>query len=144
MVLVFGGVTRSCSFAPGGPTTDPAGLPVVDAPAALRELRVPFPLRIPAVPAGWRSNSVGAGPGARAGRVVRVGYLTPDGRYLRLLQSDATEPVVLAIETGANPVAGPRAGRGGRAAVDGVRPRGATSRSGPPTCRRRAPARCGC
>ena len=52
-------VTRSCSFAPGGPTIDPAGAPVVDAPAALRELRVPLPLRIPAVPAGWRSNSVG-------------------------------------------------------------------------------------
>jgi hypothetical protein len=102
VVLVLGGVTRSCSFAPGGPTIDPAGAPVVDAPAALRELRVPLPLRIPAVPAGWRSNSVGQDR-VEGGRVVRVGYLTPEGRYLRLLQSDATEPVVLAVETGANP-----------------------------------------
>ena len=104
LVRVVAGVTRSCSFAPGGPTTDPAGLPVVDAPAALRELRVPFPLRIAAVPAGWRSNSVGQDR-VEGGRVVRVGYLTSDGRYLRLLQSDATEPVVLAVETGANPAA---------------------------------------
>jgi Protein of unknown function (DUF4245) len=102
VVLVLAGVTRSCSFAPGGPTIDPTGVPVVDAPAALRELRVPFPLRIPAVPAGWRSNSVGQDR-VEGGRVVRVGYLTPDGQYLRLLQSDATEPVVLAVETGANP-----------------------------------------
>ena len=103
VILVFGGVTRSCSFAPGGPTTNPAGLPVVDAAAALRELRVPFPVRIPAVPVGWRSNSV-AQDRVQGGRVVRVGYLTPDGRYLRLLQSDAAEPVVLATETGTNPV----------------------------------------
>jgi hypothetical protein len=102
VVLVLAGVTRSCSFAPGGPTIDPAGVPVVDAPAALRELRVPFPLRIPAVPAGWRSNSVSQ-ERVEGGRVVRVGYLTPDGQYLRLLQSDASEPVVLAVETGANP-----------------------------------------
>lgn len=104
VILVFGGVTRSCSFAPGGPTTDPVGLPTVDAPAALRELRVPFPLRIPAAPARWRSNSVDVDR-VEGGRVVRVGYLTADGRYLRLLQSDAAEPVVLAVETGANPVA---------------------------------------
>lgn len=104
MVLLLGGVTRSCSFAPGGPITDPAGAPVVDAPAALRELRVPLPLRIPAVPAGWRSNSVGQDR-VEGGRVVRVGYLTSEGRYLRLLQSDAAEPAVLAREVGTNPVA---------------------------------------
>ncbi len=104
VVLLFGGVTRSCSFAPAGPTSDPAGLPVVDAPAALRELRTPFPLRIPAVPPDWRSNSV-AQDRVEGGRVVRVGYLTPAGRYLRLLQSDAVEPVLLAVETGRIPVA---------------------------------------
>ena len=106
IVLLFAGITRSCSFAPTGPTADPAGIPVVDAPAALRELRVPFPVRIPAVPAGWRSNSVAQDrvPQDRAGaRVVRIGYLTPGGRYLRLLQSDAGEPALLAVETGTTP-----------------------------------------
>ena len=104
VLLVFGGLTRSFSFAPGGPTTDPVGLPTVDAPAALRELRAGFPLRIPAVPAGWRSNSVDVDR-IEGGRVIRVGYLTPDGRYLRLLQSDGAPPAVLAVETGTNPVA---------------------------------------
>jgi hypothetical protein len=104
VVLVFGGLTSSFSFAPGGPTTDPVGLPTVDAPAALRELRTGFPLRVPAVPAGWRSNSVNVDR-VEGGRVIRVGYLTPDGRYLRLLQSDGAPPAVLAVETGANPVA---------------------------------------
>jgi hypothetical protein len=105
VVLLFAGVTRSCSFAPGGPTTDPARLPVVDAPAALRELRVPFGLRIPAVPAGWRSNAVAQDRVPEGGRVVRTGYLTADGRYLRLLQSDADPQALLRVEIGGTPVA---------------------------------------
>ena len=47
VILLLGGVTRSCSFAPGGPTTDPVGLPTVDAPAALRELRARVPAADP-------------------------------------------------------------------------------------------------
>lgn len=110
LVLMVGGITRSCSFAPGGPTVDPAGIPVVDAPAELRDLArgVPFALRIPAVPPGWRSNSVGQdrvrSNGVDAGRAVRTGYLTPGGRYLRLLQSDATEAALVVVETGSTPV----------------------------------------
>ena len=104
VILLAGGVTRSCSFAPTGPTIDPSGLPVVDAPAELRALRVPFPVRIPAVPVGWRSNSVGQDR-VEGGRAVRVGYITPAGRYLRLLQSDAPDAALLAVETGASPVA---------------------------------------
>lgn len=109
-VAVIGGVTRGCSFSPGGPSVDPTGLPVVDAPAELRALApaVPFPLRVPAVPPGWRSNSVAqdrldpADPAA--GRAVRAGYLTPEGRYLRLVQSDGTEEALLTSEVGATVV----------------------------------------
>ncbi len=111
LVGLVGGVSRGCSFSPAGPTVDSAALPVVDAPAELRRLAtfVPFPLRIPAVPAGWRSNSaeqdlVDPTDPAR-GRAVRVGYLTPEGRYLRLLQSDGTEEALLAAEVGAAAVA---------------------------------------
>lgn len=104
LVLMVGGLTRSCAFAPAGPTIDPTGLPVVDAPAGLRELRVPFPVRIPAVPPGWRANSVGQDLVA-GNRVVRTGFVTPDGRYLRLLQSDAAEPALLTVEAGPVPVA---------------------------------------
>jgi len=94
-VLLFGGLSR-CSFSPGGPSFDPSVGPSVDAPALLRDAapQVPFGLRIPAVPPGWRSNAVDQAvvPG---GRVVRIGYVTGAGRYLRLTQSDATEETVL-------------------------------------------------
>jgi hypothetical protein len=105
VVLLVAGVSRACTFSPGGPTVDQAGLPVVDAPAELRALapRVPLPVRVPAVPPGWRSNSVEQDLVRGGGRAVRTGYLTPEGRYLRLLQSDAPEPALLAVETGAEP-----------------------------------------
>lgn len=110
VVVVVGGATRGCSFSPGGPSVDPTGLPVVDAPAELRALApsVPFVVRVPAVPPGWRSNSVEQDrvdpADAGSGRAVRVGYLTPEGRYLRLVQSDGTEEALLAAETGSTPV----------------------------------------
>jgi hypothetical protein len=100
VVLAAGGLTRSCTFAPGGPTVDSSRLPVVDAPAELARLvsGSQFPLRVPAVPPGWRANSVDAVHGPDGGRVVRTGYLTPDGRFLRLVQSDATEEALLQTE----------------------------------------------
>jgi hypothetical protein len=105
VVLVAGGVSRSCSFAPTGPTVDSSRLPVVDAPAELARLApgVPFPVRVPAVPAGWRANAVDGAPVPDAGQAVRAGYLTADGRYLRLVQSDAPEEALLAAEAGAGP-----------------------------------------
>jgi hypothetical protein len=110
IVGVLGAITGSCSFAPGGPRVDSSAGPVVDAPAEITRLAgtVPYPVRVPAVPAGWRSNSVDQDlldPAAPdAGRALRVGYLTPEGRYLRLLQSDGTEEALLASETGGAPV----------------------------------------
>ena len=102
LVLAAGGLTRSCTFAPGGPTVDSSRLPVVDAPAELARLapEVPFPVRVPAVPPDWRANAVDRAPVGEAGRSVRVGYLTPDGRYLRLQQSDAAEEALLLAEAG--------------------------------------------
>jgi hypothetical protein len=103
VVLVMGGLTRACTFSPGGPTVDASRLPVVDAPAELRRLApgVPFPVRIPAVPADWRSNSVDVDALDGGARAIRTGYLTGEGRYLRLLQTDATEEALLATEAGA-------------------------------------------
>jgi len=106
LVLAAGGLTRSCTFAPGGPTVDSSRLPVVDAPAELARLapEVPFPVRVPAVPPDWRANAVDRAPVGEAGRSVRVGYLTPDGRYLRLVQSDATEEALLRAAVGSGAV----------------------------------------
>ena len=74
---------------------DPSAARVVDAPAQLRALTAPFPLRVPATPAGWRSNSVGTDDVAGR-KAVRAGYLTPSAGYLQLQQSDATEEALLA------------------------------------------------
>ncbi len=116
VVLTFAGLTGSCSFSPGGPTVDASRLPVVDAPAELRRIAptVPFPVRVPAVPADWRANSVdqdripapGEPADASSNRAVRTGYITAEGRYLRLLQSDAPEPALLAVESGGEPLPG--------------------------------------
>ncbi|MFR9801701.1 DUF4245 domain-containing protein [Pseudonocardia sp. RS010] len=109
VVVAVGGGVRSCSFAPAGPTVDPDAAPTVDAPARLAEFaRVSeFPLRVPAVPPGWRSNSTDRSPVDGGGTAVRVGYLTPEGKYLRLVQSDGTEEALVATEAG-----GPLAGTG--------------------------------
>jgi hypothetical protein len=117
-VLVIGGLTRGCSFAPGGPTSDPSAGPTVDAPTALRTLagKTPFALRVPAVPADWRANAVGTSRIGVASRLaVSTGYVTPAGRYLRVVQSDAAEPDLLAGEARGTPVGS------GAVDVDGTR-----------------------
>jgi hypothetical protein len=108
IVFVVGGLTRGCSFAPTGPTVDSDAAPQVDAPVQLRALAgsTPFPVRVPAVPADWRANSVDAvRVGSTGDRAVRTGYLTPDGRYVRVVQSDTDEASLLAVEAEGRPVA---------------------------------------
>jgi hypothetical protein len=108
IVAVAGGM-KSCSFSPGGPSVDVSSAPTVDAPARLAEFAraSTFPLRVPAVPESWKSNSTDRGPVVGGGTAVRVGYLTPQGRYLRLVQSDGTEENLVATENG-----GPLGGTG--------------------------------
>lgn len=100
IALLVVGVGQSCSFAPTGPEFDPGAGPTVDAPARLGEFaRVStFGLRVPDVP--WRANSTDRGPVEGGGTAVRVGYLTEQGRYLRLVQSDASEEALLSTEGG--------------------------------------------
>ncbi|MCW0213438.1 MAG: DUF4245 domain-containing protein [Pseudonocardia sp.] len=109
IALVGVGGLRSCTFAPGGPQVDPDAVPVTDVGAAFAEFAKSsaFPLRVPAVPEGWRANSTDRGAVPGGGSAVRAGYVTPDGRYLRLVQSDAAEADLLAAEAG-----GPQQGRG--------------------------------
>jgi hypothetical protein len=102
VVLAAGGVSRSCTFAPTGPTVDGSRLPTVDVAAELTRLAPgsTIPLRVPAVPEGWRANAVNRTSLPEGGRVVSTGFLTPDGRYLRLQQGDATEEAMLRAEAG--------------------------------------------
>jgi len=102
-VLVF--ATRSCSFSPSGPEVDPSAAPTADVGEKLRGAAASagFPIRQPAVPGDWHPNSSGSGPvgsGAAASIVVRVGWITKDGRYVQLSQSGGTEREVVTAETG--------------------------------------------
>ena len=105
VVLVLGFLSRGAGFTPAGPATDPSAVRVVDAPVQLRGLAgsVPFAVRVPATPAGWRSNSVGTDTVADR-KAVRVGYLTPSAGYLQLQQSDATEEALLVAIAGNRPM----------------------------------------
>jgi hypothetical protein len=114
-VILLAGALSRCSFAPGGPEIDPAAGPAVDAAALLRAAapQVPFALRVAAVPPGWRSNAVDQSA-VDGGRVVRVGYVTGAGRYLRLVQSNAPEEVVVRDAVGTVPAARGTVEAGGR------------------------------
>jgi hypothetical protein len=122
--IILAGILGMCSFSPGGPS--PGATPDYDAPAALQAdadaLRIP--IRLPALPAGWHSNS-GSRAGIDGGRTdpsgqparavsSTVGYLTPTGMYLALTQSNADEDKLIAsigrdmVPTGTQDVDGVR------------------------------------
>lgn len=96
----------TCSFQPKGPAE--GAVPTYDAPAALRSdaAAMNFPIRLPAVPAGWHANSGGHGtigegrtdPKTRdrqSALFTRVGYLAPSKMYVSLTQSDADETALV-------------------------------------------------
>lgn len=126
IVLVLSLFSGGVGFAPTGPTVDPASVPVVDAAAALSSeaAETTFPLRSPAVPAGWRSNSVAVDPVDAGTRAVRVGYVTPGGNYVQLQQSNATEEALLLAAAGTRVLAaqGPQTVAGQKWVVYGDRP----------------------
>ncbi len=100
---------RGCSFAPAGPTVDESSMPKVDARAALitAARRMRFEIRSPVVPPGWRANSTDQRPAPGAASAVRVGWVTADGHYLRLVQTAAAgdEGPLVAAETSGAPSA---------------------------------------
>lgn len=104
LALLVAGVSRGCAFAPGGPQVDQDAVRTIDAPADLARYagEVPFPVRVPAVPPDWRAQSSGVDPvgGGSPERVVRVGYLTSNHRFVRLLQGAVAEEQMLRVVTG--------------------------------------------
>jgi hypothetical protein len=119
VVAAVAGFGRGCSFSPGGPTVDPTSAPSVDAAHDLSVAAgvVDFPVRHPAVPPDWRANSSStAAVGSGDGVVVRVGWLTPNGRFLQLSQSNGDPEDVVVAETDVE-----RAQRTGDVEVNGSR-----------------------
>ena len=90
-------ITNTISFNPGGPSTDaPIGRPVIDENQQfqLGASQLHFPLREPMLPAGWHPNSADldpVGPTAVNGQPnsLRIGFITPAGRYVSLAESSA-------------------------------------------------------
>jgi hypothetical protein len=105
--VVLAGLVGMCSFRPNGPAD--GAIPTYDAAAALQDdaNALNFPIRLPALPAGWQSNS-GTRTGIEAGRtdpgtgerqravVARVGYIAPSKMYVSLTQSNADETALVA------------------------------------------------
>ncbi|WP_347956694.1 DUF4245 domain-containing protein [Gordonia aichiensis] len=91
IALIVAGVSGSCSWGFGSSATDQR-VPSFDVSAGLRAdaETMPFPIREPAVPADWKSNS---GSTQEIGNTVssNVGWITPGGIYVQLTQSAATE-----------------------------------------------------
>lgn len=113
--IALAGMLGMCSFAPTGPGRGPA--PQYDAPAALAAdaAALKIPIRVPALPDGWHANS-GSRGGIEGGRIdpvthqparavsSTVGYLTPAGMYVALIQSNADEEkLVASIRSGMYP-----------------------------------------
>lgn len=88
MMVLTVGFTGLCSFNPGRPENGP--VQEVDAGAFLQmeSRRVPFAVIQPKVPEGWVSNSTRAGMAAERQSTI-VGYVTPEGAFLQVTQTDA-------------------------------------------------------
>lgn len=100
--LALAGLARGCSFSPGGPSA--AAPPTVDAARIYADdaAAESFPIRSPELPAGWLANSSSNASvgGTNGGSSVRVGYISPGGSYLKLVQSSATADQLLPAEAG--------------------------------------------
>ncbi|MGB3603729.1 MAG: DUF4245 domain-containing protein [Gordonia sp. (in: high G+C Gram-positive bacteria)] len=91
IALVVAGVSGSCSWGFGSSATN-QNIPDFNVSAGLRADAdtMPFPIRNPAVPADWKPNS-GSTQEVGASVASNVGWITPDGIYVQLTQSGATE-----------------------------------------------------
>lgn len=105
VVLVVAGIAGRCSFSPLGPSVDPGSAPTVNPAVELDRAarRVNFQVVRPQLPEGWRANSAGVRVLEGGSKAVQVGWLTGSGRYLRLVQSTATETDLVASETDRSP-----------------------------------------
>lgn len=99
--LIVAGIAGSCSFRPNGPST--GEIPQYNAQVAVasQARQVSFPLRLPATPEGWTTNSGGTEHVANSdgGIAVNVGYITDRTVYLRLSQSNLPADMLLQLST---------------------------------------------
>ena len=102
LCIIIAGVAGQCDFSPGRPTPGavPEFHPEKELPRDAK--RLDFPIRLPVLPDDWTANSGRLEPVPNAGdaMLTAVGYVTSAGRYIELIQSDATEEQLLRAEQG--------------------------------------------
>jgi hypothetical protein len=100
IVLALTGLTRACSVSSPG-TVDRGSVQRIDVADATRSAAatLPFPVRGPAMPADWipQSTDIRDVPG---GEAFRLGWLTPDNTFVRLVQSNGTVEGLVSSEQG--------------------------------------------
>jgi hypothetical protein len=96
-ILGLAAITHSFTFSPGGPSTSGSTAPRIDESEQyqLAVGQVHFPLREPELPASWHANSAdldqiaGSATTGNLPNDLRIGWITPTGRYLSLAESTA-------------------------------------------------------
>jgi hypothetical protein len=108
IVLALTGLTRACSFSPTTPDLDRGTVQRVDVAEVSQDAArsVPFAVRAPAMPADWIPQSSDVRPIGTA-RAFRLGWVTPENGFLRLVQSDAPEEALVPSEQGGPQALGP-------------------------------------
>lgn len=90
--FIIAGIASQCSFHPGAPKMET--VVAFDAQRAYEydARTLDFPIRVPEAPAGWQPNSGSRVDvtGEGGGTITAVGYVTAQGRYLRLSQASAS------------------------------------------------------
>ncbi len=107
-VLALTGLTRACSFSPTAPTVDRGSVQRIDVAQAAQDAAgaVPFAVRAPAMPADWIAQSSDVRP-VGGGQAFRLGWVTPESGFLRLVQSNAPEDALVTSEQGTPRALGP-------------------------------------
>ncbi|WP_225725164.1 MULTISPECIES: DUF4245 domain-containing protein [unclassified Nocardia] len=108
IAVVFAGLASQCSFAANGPTQ--GQIPHFDVTAALGDdaRTLHFPVRNPQLPTDWTPNSghrdTITGPGG--GPLSTVGFITPQGNYMQLTQTNGTEQALARFLLNGRPASG--------------------------------------
>ncbi|KJR04848.1 DUF4245 domain-containing protein [Gordonia sihwensis] len=91
IALIVAGVSGSCSWGFGNSATEQK-IPSFNVSAGLHAdaESMPFPIREPKLPANWKANS-GSTQEIGATLSSNVGWITPNGVYIQLTQTAATE-----------------------------------------------------
>ncbi|MBJ8342701.1 DUF4245 domain-containing protein [Antrihabitans sp. YC3-6] len=95
LCLAIAGIASQCSFSPGGPKPGPVPTIDVDAVSQVDARELGFPIRKPVLPDGWQPNSAERVQVPGGSVSSRIGYVSPNGRYVEIHQSNASEDALV-------------------------------------------------